>query len=167
MNEEMRSRSVCFTGHRDIPLSEREELYLSLLSAIDILYSQGMRYFCCGGALGFDMLAERAVVEKKKEYSDIKLLLFLPFPKQAERYKEKDKTEYMRMISEASAVSFASEEYTKYCMHTRNRQLVDASCCCVAYLTHPSGGTFYTVNYAKRENIKLINLANSEWKDKV
>ena len=44
-------------------------------------------------------------------------------------------------------------------MHKRNRHLVDNSSICICYLTENSGGTFYTVNYAKKQGLTVINLA--------
>lgn len=44
-------------------------------------------------------------------------------------------------------------------MHRRNRHLVDNSGVCVCYLTRNSGGTAYTVNYAKKQGVNVFNIA--------
>ena len=44
-------------------------------------------------------------------------------------------------------------------MHKRNRHLVDYSGFGICYLTKEEGGTFYTVNYARKANIPLVNVA--------
>ena len=44
-------------------------------------------------------------------------------------------------------------------MQKRNRHLVDNSSLCISYLTSDSGGTAYTVDYAKANGLKVINLA--------
>ena len=54
---------------------------------------------------------------------------------------------------------YTSQEYTKGCMHKRNRHLVDHSSVCVCYLTKKDGGTAYTVDYAERQGLEVINLA--------
>lgn len=41
----------------------------------------------------------------------------------------------------------------------KNRHLVDNSSVCVAYLTRSGGGTAYTVEYAKKHGLKVINIA--------
>lgn len=46
------------------------------------------------------------------------------------------------------------------CMHERNRRLVDNSAVCVCYLTQPAGGTHYTVEYARRQGLSIINLGS-------
>jgi len=45
-------------------------------------------------------------------------------------------------------------------MQKRNRNLVDNSGVCIAYLTENRGGTFYTVNYAAKLNREIINIAD-------
>ena len=44
-------------------------------------------------------------------------------------------------------------------MHRRNRYLVDHGCVCVCYLTGDSGGTAYTVRYAEKQGLEIINIA--------
>lgn len=46
------------------------------------------------------------------------------------------------------------------CMHKRNRYMVDNSNYCICCLTEEKDGTAYTVSYAKKQNLKIINLAN-------
>lgn len=46
----------------------------------------------------------------------------------------------------------------KSAMHKRNRHLVDHSGVCVAYLTESRGGTAYTVDYARKNGVPVINL---------
>ena len=43
-------------------------------------------------------------------------------------------------------------------MHERNRALVNGSDFCLTYLADDFGGTAYTVNYAKKNDIDVINL---------
>ena len=44
-------------------------------------------------------------------------------------------------------------------MHKRNRHLVDNSSVCVCYLNKENGGTAYTVRYAGKKGLEIINLA--------
>ena len=67
--------------------------------------------------------------------------------------------EYERIKALADKVVYTSQEYTKGCMHKRNRHLVDHSSVCVCYLTKKDGGTAYTVDYAERQGLEVINLA--------
>ncbi|MBQ4297484.1 MAG: DUF1273 family protein [Clostridia bacterium] len=155
----MKETACCFTGHRAIPAAAEGELERKLDETLRALYVRGVRQFCCGGALGFDMMAERAVLRLREICPDVSLILFLPYPGQDENWHARDRAEYRRILSLADAVSYASEGYTAGCMHARDRQLADAASVCVAYLVRPSGGTFYTVCYARQNGLEIINLA--------
>lgn len=145
----MREKTCCFTGHRSIPTEEREELAQRLEKTILQLYQSGIHYFGAGGALGFDTLAARAVLRLREEYSDVKLILVLPCLSQTKGWRPEDATEYEQIKYQADEVIYTSQEYTRGCMHKRNRYLVDHSGICVCYLTKDSGGTAYTVRYAR------------------
>lgn len=155
----MKESTCCFTGHRALPENEREALFKLLSLEIEKQIKLGKCIFCCGGALGFDTLAANAVLKLKEQYSHIKLLLFLPHKKQASGFSDGERREYERILSLADGVSYASSEYTYDCMFKRNRQLADASSVCIAYLDKGSGGTLYTVKYARKNGLEIINLA--------
>ena len=62
-------------------------------------------------------------------------------------------------MSGADKVVYISQDYTPDCTFQRNRHLVDNSSVCICYLTKHTGGTAYTVNYAKKKGCRVINLA--------
>ena len=49
-----RDKTVCFAGHRRINKSNIENIALRLDRVIEKLIKQGIIYFGCGGAKGFD-----------------------------------------------------------------------------------------------------------------
>ena len=55
-------------------------------------------------------------------------------------------------------VVWTSEEYTRDCMFKRNRHLVDNSSLCICYLTKDTGGTAYTVRYARSKGKIIVNV---------
>ena len=57
-----------------------------------------------------------------------------------------------------------SERYYQGCMHERNRYMVDHSRVCICYLTERTGGTAYTVEYARSRGLKIFNLAKARKK---
>lgn len=156
----MRKRTCCFTGHRTILPGERRELARRLEETVLRLYRRGVRYFGAGGALGFDTLAAQAVLSLRGECPGIRLILVLPCPSQTKGWKPEDAAEYERIKSQADKVVYTSQEYTQDCMYKRNRHLVDHSSVCVCYLTKDSGGTAYTVRYARTHGLEIINLAH-------
>ena len=96
----------------------------------------------------------------KKKYPSISLILILPCLTQAEKWKDEDKAVYESIKTQADKVVYTSQNYTSYCMLKRNRQLVDGSSVCISYLTEKKGGTFYTVGYAEKNGLKILNIAD-------
>ena len=155
----MREKTCCFTGHRDLPTSSRAELSIKLKGCLISLIERGVRYFGAGGALGFDTLAAQTVLKLKEKYPQIKLILVLPCLTQTRGWPAGDVEEYERIKTQADKVVYTSQEYTRGCMFKRNRHLVDYSGVCVCYMSKTTGGTAYTVNYAKQQGLEIINLA--------
>lgn len=92
-------------------------------------------------------------------YPDIRLILVLPCFSQTRGWSQEDIEIYDDIKQKADKVVYTSQEYTRGCMHKRNRHLVDNSSACISYLTENKGGTFYTVNYAKSKGVEVINIA--------
>lgn len=156
----MREQTVCFTGHRKIPALQNISIRRKLKKTLEMLIEEGYCFFGAGGALGFDTLAAQTVLELKKDFPQIKLILVLPCLSQADRWVEKDKAIYEDIKDKADKVVYTSQEYTRDCMFKRNRHLVDGSSLCVCYLTERSGGTAYTVDYARKQGLTIINVAD-------
>ena len=155
----MKEKTVCFTGHRTIPLLKKWKIEKKLKEALEALIEEGYCYFGAGGALGFDTIAAQMVLNLKKKHPEIKLILVLPCKNQTRGWEEKDVSVYESIIEQADKVVYTQEHYDRGCMFKRNRHLVDNSSVCVAYLTEEKGGTAYTVNYANQKGVKVINIA--------
>ena len=158
-NENLFSKTCCFTGHRKIPFGKERVLAKRLDKTIEELIAQGYIYFGAGGALGFDTLASKAVLKARNKHPEVKLILVLPCKTQADSWRHADRQTYEEIKASADKVVYISDEYTKSCMFERNRHLVDYSSVCACYLTEYSGGTAYTVNYARQKGLQIINLA--------
>lgn len=152
-------KTCCFTGHRDLSSSDRDLIERQLEPTLVRLIESGVCFFGAGGALGADTYFELAVLKLKHRYPHIKLILVLPCHSQTRGWKEEDIRVYEEIKSKADKVVYTSEEYTKGCMHKRNRHLVDHSGTCIAFFKRPNGGTKYTWDYAQRSGLVMINLA--------
>ena len=155
----MKEKTVCFTGHRTIPMLKKWKIEKKLKESLEALIDNGYCYFGAGGALGFDTIAAQTVLGLKKKHPEIKLILVLPCKNQTRGWEEKDVSVYESIIEQADKVVYTQEHYDRGCMFKRNRHLVDNSSVCVAYLTEEKGGTAYTVNYANQKGVKVINIA--------
>ena len=158
MQKSMRKQTCCFTGHRDIPQGQAQRMARRLERVLRALIEKGIRYFGSGGARGFDLMAADAVLRLKKEYPHIRLIMVLPCRDQTRGWRCEDIRHYERILSQADKVVYVQEEYSSGCMQKRNRHLVDHSSVCVAYCTRGTGGTAYTVNYAKSCALPVVEL---------
>lgn len=157
-----RLRTVCFTGHRSLPVGdERKRLIGAVDSMISAAYSKGYRVFIAGGAVGFDTLAACRVITAQRRLCDISLRLALPCRNQTEKWtRTSDIVLYRQIMAAAKRVDYISEFFTDTCMHERNRFMVDRSALCIAYCKKQKGGSAYTVNYAKKQGLGVINLGD-------
>lgn len=154
----MKAKTCCFTGHRRLP-GNQKEIEKRLEEAILSLIQSGYLYFGAGGALGFDSLCAKTVLRLRQSYPKIKLILVLPCVSQANRWPATDRAVYRETIEQADKVVYISQEYTRDCMFKRNRHLVDYSSACICYQVKQTGGTAYTVEYARKHGLRIINLA--------
>ena len=151
--------TCCFTGHRNIPVSHINALYRELQRVLDILIRSGVTEFRVGGALGFDTLAALSVIDRKSTDPKIRLELCVPCRDQAKNWRDEDIKIYRYIMDSADKVTVLHEKYVRGCMHERNRYMVDGSDYCVAYCTDQTGGSAYTVDYARKKGVKVIDLA--------
>lgn len=152
--------TCCFTGHRKIPPEKQKDLSRRLKATLIELIENGCMYFGSGGAWGFDTLASLVVLDLKKHYPHIKLILVLPCLSQAKNWRNENKLLYEYIKKNADKIVYTSQAYTGDCMHKRNRHLVDNSSICICYLTESLGGTAYTVGYANEKGLRIINIAD-------
>ena len=157
----LKNKTVCFSGHRKLNSAEAEFVYNTLLRVIEELIKAGYIYYGSGGALGFDTVAAYAVLKLKEKYPYIKLILVLPCRNQTAFWQRKDQKSYESLKKRADKIVYTENLYCNGCMQKRNRHLVENSSVLVCYLKKSSGGTAYTLRYAKEKGLKIINVAHS------
>lgn len=154
-----KSKVACFSGHRRLP-QDCEELRAKLKKEIIGLIECGVVFFGAGGAWGFDMLAEETVLELKREYPHIRLILVLPCPpdQQTLKWNNDQRQRYYEILERADKVRILSPQCTNCCMFARNRHLINSSAYLICYLRERRGGTAYTVQYVREQGIDIIQL---------
>lgn len=153
--------ACCFTGHRVVPTDRTEELRQRLRAGIAYLCdAMSITTYYAGGALGFDSLAAEAVIEQRGRHPNLRLVIVVPCRDQAARWSAEQKARYERINRDADEVICLAEHYFNGCMHQRNRYMVDHSAYCICYLTEQTGGTAYTVQYAREHGLRIFNLAH-------
>lgn len=160
--------SVCFTGHRD--LTEKEIYIISKrLTALlkHLITHHGLSNCFAGGAIGLDTLAAQTVLSLKSIYPDLNLNLILPCQGQENSWNEDQKQEYAFIKEQADNVRILAPFFYNGCMQARNRELLQNSDLCIAYLRKGtrSGGSLNTVLQATKLGIPVINIADFESED--
>ena len=155
----MKTRTCCFTGHRNLPPYALPHIRCRLSACMTTLIQQGVVYFGAGGALGFDTLAAQMVLGFQTQYPQIRLILVLPCADQTRKWSPENQERFQSILRRTDKIVVLAKQYEPGCMQRRNRYLVDHSGVCVCYLTKNAGGTFYTVQYAKKNGLTVLNCA--------
>ena len=155
----MREKTCCFTGHRELPIGKADEIQVRLEEELRYLIRQDVCDFMAGGALGFDTLAAGVVLKLKDEFEQLRLILVLPCPEQAQRWSQADIALYEETKLGADRVLYTADAYHPGCMQKRNKYLVEHSCCCICYMTKRKGGTKNTVDLCRKKGVQVTNIA--------
>lgn len=147
-------KNCAFTGHR----RQLAELDVNLLDRVILnLIKSGVKNFYCGMAIGFDLAAAESVLSFKKQY-DVRLYACIPCENQTENYSESNRRRYDNVLSQCDGEIILYPSYFDGCMQARDRFLADNCDVLVSFLRKMKGGTFYTVNYAEKSGVKIIEL---------
>ena len=159
---ELRKRTCCFTGHRDLPDNQKEEISRRLAAVVRRLVTEyGVRYFGVGGAVGYDTLAAEVLLAMKvKEFPHIKIILVYPFDGFQQCWSWRQRWRYERLLPRYDKVVCVSQQGGRQAYLSRDRRLVDGATYCVSYCVRNSGGTAYTVRYAKQQGLTVIELSD-------
>lgn len=153
--EDQRPYTASFTGHRTY-CGEADQMLCHTLRA---LYARGYRTFLSGMAVGFDLAAAEAVVALREELPEIRLHAVVPFAAHGERMKPHDRERYDRLLRAADRVTLMAEAYYPACYHRRNDFLVSEASYLIAwYDGSTTGGTYYTLQQARRAHLPIENL---------
>lgn len=147
-------KSACFTGHRVLTgnlnaLAER--LYHFIEKGIINL---GLTDFYCGGAVGWDTLSAKTILQLKQVYPQIKLHLVLPCSnaEQTAMWTDLQKADFYSILSLADDVEYTSAHYFNGCMKIRNTRLVQLAtlrCYCFWNPDMVHSGTYQTIRMAQ------------------
>ncbi len=139
-------KTCALTGHRGLPADFDRA---ALAAALERLIQGGCTRFLCGMAMGFDLTALECLVALRERYA-ITLVACIPHARQPERFPDAEKARYARLLPLCDEQVVLGDHYTDGCMQRRNRYMVDRADVVLAYCRKRSGGTAYTVGYAKR-----------------
>ena len=157
--------SCCFSGYRPhkLPWGFNEDDIRCVKTSnnakvkIATAIKKGYNTFYCGMALGFDMMCAEIVLELKKKYPYIKLIGAIPFKNQTKRWVNKVQIDrYMKILKQLDEIHCVYEKYQEGCMQERNKFMVDNSSLVMALYNGKSGGTKFTIDYARKLGKEVI-----------
>ena len=157
----MKMNFCCFTGHRNIRKEDEDSIKAKIREQVLILLNNGISAFMVGGAVGFDMLAAEVLLDlREKEEKELRLVSVLPYPAWREKWQDADRDREDRILEKSDEILISAREYSRHSYLDRDRRMVDSSAVCIAYCARKTGGTAYTVRYALKNGLQVINLAD-------
>lgn len=158
---DIKQKTCCFTGHRLIPTCDVDKVTARTEIKIrELIVNHGVRFFGVGGAIGYDTLAARVLFRlRSTDFPQIKVILVYPFDGFTSRWNGEQQAEYARLLTQYDKVVCVSQRASREAYLERDKHLVDGSSYCIAYCTRNSGGTAYTVRYAREHGVKIYNVS--------
>lgn len=171
LEQHLSNQSACFSGYRPkkfkFPLLDGDQNYEKLKSdlkfVINDLIENKINTFYIGLAEGFDIISGEILLECQSEIKEkINIVCVSPFENFIDSFDEDWKFRANNLIKKSDRVKFISPNYKRGIFYKRNRYMVDNSSILICYYDGKSGGTKYTIDYAKAENLNIINIHNNE-----
>lgn len=161
-----RQESCCFTGHRPTKLPWRYDegdprcvaLKRRMMDAVELAYEHGYRHFLCGMAMGCDLYFCECVLALREQRPDVTIEAAIPCPTQADAWPEAQRERYQRLVEACDFETMVSAQYSSSCMQRRDRYMVDHASLLIAAFDGSAGGTRYTVEYAMRRGVNILDL---------
>ena len=142
----MGDKTCFFIGHREAP----ESIYPELARTVEHLIGQGVNDFYVGHYGNFDGLAARAVIAAKKQHSEVRLTMLLPYHPTERKVilpSGFDGSLYpqgMENVPRRFAIARANRWMVEYCTHL------------VAYVNYPASNAGKVVEWGKTGSKKVI-----------
>ncbi len=147
-----KEKTALFIGNRDCYQVKEADIEQAIVNAIE----DGIEIFLNGGQGYFDQICASAVHRLKKRYPQIKSILVIPY---------RDFSVFNDSLFDEIVYPFESHTFSYYTykgnIPKRNRILVDRSSVAICYV-YRSGGASKTLDYAKKKNLKIIDLLQGE-----
>ena len=149
---------VSFFGHRSLYLYEDIERKMEKVIS-DLIYYKKYVKFLVGRDGEFDRLTSSIIrrLVKKYDSGNISHILVLPYMKA--EYRDNQES-FLTYYDEVEICEESSQVHFKSAIQTRNKVMVDRSDLVVCCIQRKNGGAYQTIQYAKSQNKKIINIAD-------
>ena len=150
--------TCCFTGHRNLPVGQEDEIWKRVYACLEPLLKEGVRYFGVGGALGFDTLVAERLIALRESQPQIRIILVQPFQGYQSRWTPAQQARAAAVEARVDKVVVCCQTPSREAFLARDRHLVDNAGCCIAWCTRATGGTAYTLRYAQKHGLRVWNV---------
>lgn len=159
---ETRTHCVCFTGHRPEKLSFSEaEVKAGLTEQIKKAVEDGYTTFITGMGKGVDLWAGEIVCKLRDNGSNIKLVAASPYDGFGKGWPAEWRSLHREILEKADFVENVCPGYHKGCFLVRDKWMVDHSDLVIAVFNGAPGGTKFTIDYAKKQGVKVSFVSNT------
>ena len=147
---------ICaFFGHRDTVITT--QLEEKLIATIRELIAQGIDEFWCCEQGTFDWLCHYVLLKLAKEFCFIRLCLVCP--NNPNKYSKLRQDSILTFYDEMIYPAEIANGPARFGILRRNHYVAKNADIIVCYVEHLSGGAYQAVQYAKKFQTKIINLA--------
>ena len=144
-----KDKTVVFIGNRDCYKIDKAIIEQAIIQAIE----SGITCFLNGGQGYFDKTCALILHGLKTHYPDIKSILVIPY---------RDFWIFNKDIFDEIIYPFEPriESLLNYkrAIPLRNRVMVESASAAICYVERVGGGSWKTLNYAKSQNLRIIDL---------
>lgn len=109
-------------------------------------------------AQGCDLYFCEAVLDLRSRHPEVTVEAAIPCPTQAEGWPPDQRERYARLVAACDFETLVSDRYTSSCMQRRDRYMVDHASLLIAAFDGTPGGTRYTMEYAMRRGLQIVDL---------
>ncbi len=118
---------------------------------------KGCTTFQTGMAMGVDIWAAEIVLKLKTEFTEVRLVCYLPCKTQTDGWPNAWREKYFAALEKADDIVGMQAHYTTGCMQRRNRDMIDASSRLIAVHDRISAGaTAQAIRYAKAQGLDVV-----------
>lgn len=153
----METFTVSFFGHRYIDNFRRTEERVER-QVRQLIEEHEFVEFLVGRDGDFDQIVSSAVIRAKKNIRDDNSALIWVLPYPTSELQNNDE-EFHKYYDEIEICEESSLAHPKSAFQIRNRSMVDRSDLVIFDVEHESGGAYQTLQYANKQDKKIINLA--------
>ncbi len=117
-----------------------------------------------GMARGADLYFVEAALALREKYPSLTVEGAVPCQSQADRWPAAERARWRSALDACDLETMVQHNYDRFCMHRRDRYMVDRSSVILAAFDGTPGGTMYTLSYAMDQGLDILLLdLNHPW----